>query len=81
MAKKKYNILFVDDEKYNLTVFRAAFRRYFNIFLANSAQEGLEVLEKHPIQLVITDQRMPEMTGVEFLEKVVERFPDVVRIG
>ena len=71
----KYNILYVDDEDINLRVFKNTFRRDFNLFLANSAKEGLEILEKNKIHVVLTDQRMPEMTGVEFLREVHIRYP------
>ncbi|MFN3316217.1 MAG: response regulator [Raineya sp.] len=73
-------ILYIDDEPKNLSSFKSVFRRYYEIYLANSADEGLEIMEKTPIQLVITDQRMPKVTGVEFLEKINEKFPDVTRI-
>ncbi|MDW7695398.1 response regulator [Flammeovirgaceae bacterium SG7u.111] len=80
MKEKKYNILYVDDEESNLRIFRAAFKQYYNIFLAVNAAEGLEVLQKNEIHLIITDQRMPKMTGVEFLEKVIDDYPDPIRI-
>jgi signal transduction histidine kinase len=50
------------------------------VYLANSADEGIEIMTQIPIQLVITDQRMPKITGVEFLEKINEQYPDVTRI-
>ena len=73
-------ILYVDDEKDNLTVFNSAFRRYYEIHLASSGKEGLEIMKKIDIKLIITDQRMPEMTGIEFLEKIIPDYPDCVRI-
>lgn len=80
MATVKANILYVDDEPNNLTSFVATFRRYYNIFTAESAKEGIEILKRNPIQLIITDQRMPEMTGVQFLEAVIPDFPDAIRL-
>lgn len=80
MAETKPNILYVDDEKHNLVSFVAAFRRYYNIFTAESGREALAILKKHPIQLIITDQRMPEMTGVQFLEAVIPDFPEPMRL-
>jgi len=74
------NILYVDDEANNLVSFTAAFRKYFNVFTANSAREGLEMLRVNPIELIVTDQRMPEMTGVQFLEAVIPEYPDAVRM-
>ena len=73
-------VLYIDDEPKNLSSFKSVFRRHYEIYLANSADEGLEIMEKVPIQLVITDQRMPKTTGVEFLEKINNQFPDVTRI-
>jgi len=73
-------ILYIDDEQDNLTVFYSTFRRNFKVHLANSGQEGLEIMKKHSIHLVIADQRMPEMTGIEFLEKIKLNFPDCIRI-
>jgi len=75
-----YNVLYVDDEPENLIVFSSKFKRIFNVFTAQSAGEGLEVLEKNSIQLVISDHRMPEMTGVQLLEKVRDKHPDIIRI-
>ncbi len=78
--EKKYRILYVDDEKYNLTAFKAAFRRDYKIFLAETAAAGIEILRDNEIELVITDQRMPEVTGVEFLKKIVPDYPNVIRM-
>jgi response regulator RpfG family c-di-GMP phosphodiesterase len=77
MDNNRFNILYVDDEEINLRVFKSSFRRDFNVFLANSAKEGLDVLENNRIDVVITDQRMPEITGVEFLKTIHERFPSI----
>src|SRR4030043_1230638 len=73
-------ILYVDDEEDNLTVFNSAFRRDYEVHLAKSGQEGLKIMKKHPIQLIITDQRMPEMTGIQFLEKVIPKYPNCIRM-
>ncbi|MEN9522975.1 MAG: hypothetical protein RL065_1352 [Bacteroidota bacterium] len=77
---KNYNILYVDDEQHNLNSFKAAFRRHYNVFTALGAKEGIEVLNNNPIHLIITDQRMPEMTGVEFLEKAIGLYPETIRM-
>ncbi len=76
----KYGILYVDDEPDNLTVFKAAFRRHYNIHIANSAREGMAILSQSDIQLVITDQRMPGITGVEFLKTAVRKHPKLIRM-
>ncbi len=78
--KEKINVLYVDDEIDNLNVFKAAYRRDFNVFIVESAQEGIEVLKKNDIEVVLTDQRMPNTTGIEFLESIIEDFPNCMRI-
>lgn len=80
MSDKKITILYVDDEENNLFSFKAAFRIKYQIFTAISGDEALKLLENKPVNIIISDQRMPNMTGVEFLEKVIEKFPDPVRI-
>lgn len=74
------SILYLDDEEHNLTAFRATFRRDYQIFTATSGREALQILRENPVQLIVTDQRMPEMTGVQFLEAVIPEFPDAVRM-
>jgi response regulator RpfG family c-di-GMP phosphodiesterase len=79
-ADASINVLYVDDEVHNLNSFKAGFRRVFNIFTAESAAEGRKILEVENIQVIITDQRMPVMTGIEFLESIIPDFPDPIRI-
>lgn len=78
--EKKYNILYVDDEVINLRIFKTSFRRHYNVFVAEGGNEGLQLLEEEEIHVIISDQRMPNMTGTEFLEKTLEKHPDVIRI-
>ncbi|HUM48070.1 MAG TPA: response regulator, partial [Chitinophagales bacterium] len=80
MDEEKFNVLYVDDEENNLISFRAAFRRNYNIFTATSAAEGIRLLHQHTIPIIITDQRMPQMTGVQFLEKIIPEYPDTIRM-
>lgn len=80
MPAGKINILYVDDEENNLISFKATFRIKYNIYTAISATEAMKILETKPVEIIITDQRMPNMTGVEFLEKVLEKYPDPMRI-
>jgi len=79
-SNPKYSVLYIDDEEHNLISFKSTFRREYNIHVATSGKSGLEIMEKNEINLVITDQRMPEMTGVQFLEKVKDLYPDCVRM-
>jgi response regulator RpfG family c-di-GMP phosphodiesterase len=76
----KITILYVDDEENNLFSFKAVFRIKYNVLTALSGDEALEILSKKQVHVIITDQRMPEMTGVEFLEKVLEKYPDPIRV-
>ncbi len=80
MENKEQNILYIDDEVNNLVTFKANFRRHYTIHTAESALEGKQLLAQHKIHVIITDQRMPAMTGVQFLESILEEYPDPVRI-
>jgi len=80
MAEKKINVLYVDDEENNLISFKANFRVKYDVMTALSGDEAMKVMEAHPVEIIITDQRMPNMTGVEFLELVIEKYPDPMRI-
>ena len=71
----KYTVLYIDDEEVNLRVFKSVFRRTYNVLTALSGKEGLEILDKEKCHLIITDQRMPEMTGVQFLKEVYQKIP------
>ena len=75
-----FGVLYVDDEINNLNSFKAAFRRDFDIYTAQSAREGRKVLDTNEIGVIITDQRMPGMTGIEFLESILPVYPDTIRI-
>jgi len=80
MSADKITILYVDDEENNLFSFKATFRIKYNVLTALSGDGALAILQKTLVHIIITDQRMPEMTGVEFLEKVLEKYPDPMRI-
>jgi response regulator RpfG family c-di-GMP phosphodiesterase len=80
MSDKKINILYIDDEQNNLISFKATFRIKYTVFTAISGEEAKKILESQPIDIIVTDQRMPNMTGVEFLESILEQYPDPMRI-
>ena len=80
MPSNKIRILYVDDEENNLFSFKATFRIKYQVFTAISGDEALKILGANQIHIIITDQRMPEMSGVEFLEKVLEKYDDPMRI-
>jgi putative nucleotidyltransferase with HDIG domain len=76
-----HTVLFVDDEVNILKALQRLLRtENMNVVCASRGQEALEVMERTPAQVVVSDQRMPEMPGVEFLSAVRERHPDVVRM-
>ncbi|WP_413160992.1 response regulator [Capilliphycus salinus ALCB114379] len=78
---KKPKMLVVDDEPDNLDLLYRTFRRNFNVFKAESGIRALEILEAEgEVAVIISDQRMPEMKGTEFLSKTVRSFPNTVRI-
>ena len=75
------HILFVDDEKNILrSIRRNLFQAGFEILTASSGAEGLNVLKEHPVDIVVSDVKMPEMDGIEFLTHVKESHPAVSRI-
>ena len=80
-AKVSGTLLFVDDEQNILSALRRLFRPAgYNICVAASAAEGLQILESQHIDLVVSDMRMPQMDGAEFLKRVAEMWPNTVRI-
>ena len=78
--KRSGNILIVDDEVHNLSALERTFRREYNVFLATGGEDALSIMKQTDITLIITDHRMPGMTGVEFLEKTLREYPDTIRI-
>ncbi|MCP4669640.1 MAG: response regulator, partial [Deltaproteobacteria bacterium] len=79
---KKHAILYVDDEEQSLNFFQKTFAKEFRVLTALSGPEGEEILgrEDSLVGIVITDQRMPEQTGVEFLARIRRSRPDIVRM-
>jgi two-component system response regulator HupR/HoxA len=77
---KRYGLLIVDDEKDILRTLTLTFEEDYEVFAAPSGAEALEILAKEEIALIIADQRMPEMTGVEFLERTIEKHPHIIRM-
>jgi DNA-binding NtrC family response regulator len=78
---KKYNILIVDDEENILnSVSRVLRRGYYQIFTAKRGEEGLALLKHHDIHMVISDQKMPGMSGIDFLKQVKSDYPQIVTI-
>ena len=80
MEDEKINVLYIDDEEHNLVSFKATFRRIFNVYTADSAETGKNLLEEEDIQVILSDQRMPKMTGIEFFESIKDSHPNPIRI-
>ncbi len=78
--ENRYTILCVDDEEDNLLVFRSYFRRFYTVLTAQSGEQAIALLNEHPVNLIVSDQRMPHMTGVQFFEKIRDQYPDIIRI-
>lgn len=68
--KPKITVLYVDDEENNLFSFKATFRFKYKIFTAISGSEAIEIVKKNSIDVIVTDQRMPEMTGLNYWKRL-----------
>ena len=81
MNSNRPKVLYVDDEKANLTAFKYEFQDFYDIHLAQSGKEALSILDKNQdIEVIISDQKMPKMSGVELLKRTVLDYPDMIRI-
>jgi len=75
-----YSILYVDDEPQNLYLFRSFFEQEYTVYTAESGSEALRILGESDIQVLLADQRMPGITGIQLLETVTKEYPDTVRV-
>lgn len=78
--EERGQVLVVDDEEQVLQSLRRLLRRDFDVHLARSAAEGYAILEQIPIQVIVSDQRMPDITGAEFFSRVKEAYPHAIRL-
>lgn len=74
------SVLLVDDEPRSLEALRRTIDEHFNVLTADSAQSAYAVMETEPVQIVVSDQRMPGTTGVDFLRQVRAQWPNTVRL-
>ncbi len=79
-TKNKMNLLYLDDDMNNLVPFKAHFRRKYNVQTTTDAEEALQMLSNSEIQIILTDQKMPAISGTEFLEKTIPLSPDSIRL-
>lgn len=81
MVDPIHTVLYVDDEEPIIASVKRLFRKEkFNLLTASSGEQGLEILKNNKVHLVISDQRMPQMSGTEFLTRVKTNYPDTMRI-
>ena len=78
--KSKHKILIVDDEKSNLDILRRLFRRKYQVLSAESGEDALDILAEHEVALILSDQRMPGITGAALLERAMQTHPDAIRM-
>lgn len=76
----KHSILCVDDEVDNVDALERLFRRKYRVLKATSGEEALKLLAENPVSVIISDQRMPHMTGVELLSESIKTHPNAIRI-
>lgn len=79
-SKKHIKVLYLDDEENNLRSFKAAFRREYDVYTANTSEQAYDVIKSIKPHVIFSDQRMPITTGVDFFNAVRQIFPEPVRI-
>lgn len=80
MQNEKLSVLFVDDEPYILESLKELFSKKYRVFTATSGEDALEIARQNDIAIVMSDQRMPGMKGVEVLRAIRELSPNTMRI-
>jgi DNA-binding NtrC family response regulator len=78
--RDKIRVLYLDDEQDALDNFKSLYRRSFTVFITSSINEAKDIVANEHLHVILTDQRMPEMTGVEFLKSIKDKYPDPIRI-
>jgi response regulator RpfG family c-di-GMP phosphodiesterase len=80
MPTSRHCLLIVDDEPHVCDSVHDLLRREFRVLKANSAEEGYRIMQDEEVHIVMSDQRMPQITGVEMLTKVKSRYPQAIRM-
>jgi DNA-binding NtrC family response regulator len=80
MSEKKISVLYLDDEAENLNAFKANFRREFNVHTAQNIDEAFAVINRTEIHVILSDHKMPKVTGIDFFESLCETHPSIVRV-
>lgn len=80
MEEDIIRVLYLDDEEPNLFSFKAAFRRDFEVHTCDEPHKAVRMLDDHEFHVVLSDQRMPRISGVEFFELIMPDHPDISRV-
>ncbi|MCP4614594.1 MAG: hybrid sensor histidine kinase/response regulator [Planctomycetes bacterium] len=80
MDFKDHPILCVDDSRTNRMVLDQILKEEFSVIIADSGKQALDILSKHPVSVLLTDQCMPEITGVDLAEKTYKAYPNIIRV-
>lgn len=80
MNEEKISVLYLDDEPENLNAFKANFRREFDVQIANSIDEAYEIINRVEIHVIISDHKMPKITGIDFFESLCKTHPGIIRV-
>jgi len=74
------HILYLEDEQQILDMFAVNFRRKFNVHVTTDYSEAIQILQENEVKVVLSDQRMPDITGIEFIKQINKDFPDIICI-
>lgn len=80
MENQKKKILYVDDEYINLELFKLNFEDDYDVYIAESGFKGLDILKETEINVIISDLKMPEMNGIEFISEIKKNSTDNICI-
>jgi response regulator RpfG family c-di-GMP phosphodiesterase len=80
MSKEKKRVLYVDDENVNLQLFRLTFQNEYDVTTTDTPAEGIRLLGSNPFSIIISDMKMPKMSGIEFLTQASQLQPQTYRI-
>lgn len=80
LEKQDYKLLIIDDEIEITKSIARQFRKKYKVFSATSASEGMTIMEKEHVQVILSDQRMPDMSGVDFFSIIKDKYPDALKL-
>ncbi len=80
MYSEKSTVLYIDDDQLNLEIFREFFDNTYHVITLNSTKDAIDILKTHKVKVLISDQCMPNETGIEFVQRINEEFPNIFKI-